>query len=343
MKLKFVTLILTLASVGVGQEAKANSYSTSFPDAESPLSQGGAWVNGQAQGVNWSNCASIPGLGYGTQTGTSSTYNDSTCVLTGTWGQNQTAQGTVLAPATVNAWHEEVELRLNTTISAGNITGYEITTSAISVTPYIQLVRWDGCNTCYTPLTNLDAVAVKTGDVIEASRSGATITVTKNGAVVFSVNDSTYLGGAPGMGFYQDHPGVAYQILNQQFGWSSFSASDGTAVAAQSGPAPTISLKFTPTTSQTELLKAQVSSSSGCASVTQWNAVSTVTGNSYTDAAVTENGYYCYTLVPISNGLPGLPSSIIEVQATSASSTGSVLSPPPVPLQITVILGSVLN
>ncbi len=87
-------------------------------------------------------------MAFGTQPGNGSgnaEYNDSTAVLAGTWGPNQTAQATIAVNnASGASWvFEEVELRLRTTISAHPITGYEINCS-VSTNPnnfYLQIVR----------------------------------------------------------------------------------------------------------------------------------------------------------------------------------------------------------
>jgi hypothetical protein len=338
MKLEFVVLILALVSVG--QEAKANSYSTAFPAVENPLSQSAVWIEGQATGRQWHNCASEVGWAYGTMpdnlTGNAQ-YSDSACVLAGKWGSNQSATGTVYVSAPSSSGNAEVELHLNMTITSNSASGYEFNCSTVAANPYLQIVRWNGPLGSWTSLALVEGGDYcQNGDVLTANNVNGQLTLYKNGTLITSASDQTFSGGSPGMGFYNYYASVP----NSNWGFSNFSANDSEEVASA---APTVSLKWTPTTAQTEILKAQVSSASGCGSVTQWNAVATLTGGSYTDQAVTANGYYCYTMVPIYNGLSGQPSSIIEVQATSAPSTGTVLSPPSVPLQITAILGSALN
>src|SRR5207302_6427155 len=74
-------------------------YSTNFPRAENPISEGGKWYNGQTNGLDWANVRTSPGFAFGTEIGGSrpepQKYDDSTALLEGTWGPSQTVQGTV--------------------------------------------------------------------------------------------------------------------------------------------------------------------------------------------------------------------------------------------------------
>ena len=207
-------------TISVG--GSGNSYSTVFPLTENPISEGGMWLNGGANGLKWSNCATSGGFAYGTQPGTGN-YDDSVCALTGTWGANQSAQVPIKVNSTSNAQYDEVEIHLNTTITASNITGYEISCSVVSSNPYLQIVRWNGALGKFTSL-NSKGVGCKNGDVLSAARSGNTITAYINGTAEFSVTDSTYTGGAPGMGFYIATLNGTAAAADAGFGATAFSA-----------------------------------------------------------------------------------------------------------------------
>ncbi|MEO5954803.1 MAG: hypothetical protein ABIR36_03800, partial [Nitrospiraceae bacterium] len=66
-------------------------YSTNFSQTEDPISEGGSWINGQADGLDWKNARTIPGLAFGTQTG-SNNLDDTVALLTGTWQPDQTVE-----------------------------------------------------------------------------------------------------------------------------------------------------------------------------------------------------------------------------------------------------------
>src|SRR5271157_2606883 len=74
-------------------------YITNFTRTENPISEGGIWLNGQTDGLDWTDVRTTPGFAFGTEMGGNrpdpQKYDDSTAVLKGTWGPNQTAQATV--------------------------------------------------------------------------------------------------------------------------------------------------------------------------------------------------------------------------------------------------------
>jgi hypothetical protein len=203
----------------------ATMYQTSFPSTENPLLESGNWIDGGAVGLNWHDCRSTPGLAFGTQPGTAQ-YDDSTCVLSGTWGSTQTVEATVRVVRTDSAPIEEVEIRVRTTVTAHSITGYEVNCSVKPNEQYLQIVRWNG------PLANFTYLGAastycRDGDVLKVVASGPTITAYKNGVQMVQVTDSTYSNGSPGMGFYiQSAPST----VQANFGFSNFSADDGTVI-----------------------------------------------------------------------------------------------------------------
>jgi hypothetical protein len=217
-----------IASNGVGTAAiqsftltvsALRTYTTSFPLAENPLSEGDTWINGGAAGLDWKDCRSTAGLAFGTQDGTA------TCVVSGAWGANQTAQAVVHVVPSAATQSGEVALHLHTTIAAHSITGYEITCSLNSGEPYTQIVRWDGAPGSST-LLGSRAAGCANGDRFEAAKVGSTISAYKNGVLILSVSDSTYEGGMPGMGFHG---------TNADFGFSSFTAAAGAAMPRPNG------------------------------------------------------------------------------------------------------------
>ena len=198
-----------------------STYSTQFQATENPISEGGRWVNGGVAGLLWHNCRTSPNFAFGTQPATTN-FDDSACLLTGTWGTDQQAQAVVRVIASDPTQFEEVELRLRSTITANSSTGYEINCSVKAGNPYMQIVRWNGALGNFT-LLDSRSVGCSNGDVLKATVRGNTITEFKNGAAIFSVTDNTYTNGSPGMGFYIQNGDSS---TNANFGFSSFSATD---------------------------------------------------------------------------------------------------------------------
>ena len=62
-------------------------YSTTFGHPEAPLSEGGMWLNGHADGLDWADVQTIRGLAFGAEIGGSrpepQKYDDSTALLKG--------------------------------------------------------------------------------------------------------------------------------------------------------------------------------------------------------------------------------------------------------------------
>jgi len=207
MRLSNTIRLLVLLACARG--ISAQTYTTTFPLTENPISESGKWINGGVTGLDWGNVRTTTNLAFGASTsvgcpGTVALCNDPSAVLSGTWPSAQAAQATVFVDATLgtNCCHE-VELRLNVTITAHSITGYEINCST-SQNNYFQLVRWNGPLGSFTQLASVSPGCAQ-GDVITATHSATgVITAYKNGVQQFQITDTTYMGGSPGMGFFDN-------------------------------------------------------------------------------------------------------------------------------------------
>ncbi len=212
-----------------------HTYTTNFPLAENPVSEGGNWVNGgpDSVGLAWSDVFVGPNGAHGEEVSGTATSNssglpfsDATAVLQNLpWASNQTVTATVFASGITQTCGQEVELRLNTTVAANSITGYEIDLSVSNGSTLI--VRWNGAVGNFTILAQATGLTAKNGDVLQASRNGNTIALSINGVQKLSVNDTTYTGGAPGIGFnYTQYPWCVQSAESLKYGFSSFAASD---------------------------------------------------------------------------------------------------------------------
>ena len=182
-------------------QGSTRSYTTQFARAENPIAEQGMWINGRAAGPRAD--AAVPGLAFGTESGNGGD-DDSTALLTGTWGPNQMAQATVHTVNQNDNVFEEVELRLRSTLAAHRAAGYEINFRCSKTSSaYTQIVRWNG------PLgqfTLLDAAGgaqygVADGDVVKATIVGSLIPAYINGVQVLQATDVTYAA-AVGIRFY---------------------------------------------------------------------------------------------------------------------------------------------
>jgi hypothetical protein len=220
--------------------ASAMTYSTTFPKTENPISEGGRWKNGAADGIDFTNCRTTPGSVFGTESGTnrgSREYDDSTCILNGTWGPLQTAEATVFSRSQRSDCLQEVELRLRSTMTPHNSTGYEVLFRAYHPGGYATIVRWNGPLGNFTYLNqnpNGNYHGIQNGDVVKATIDAHGLIVGfVNGVEVIRATDTTYTSGNPGVGFWLLVQGGHGRGTNADYGFSTFTATDGVKAGLQ--------------------------------------------------------------------------------------------------------------
>jgi len=227
-----------LASIlGISSPPTPKTYQTNFPTNENPISENGNWINGGTTGLDWSDVQVNNGLAFGTITGSTPNYGDSTAVLAGTWASNQQACATVHTVNQTTTIHEEVELRTRTTIKPHSITGYEYDYRVtVGGSQYVAIVRWNGPLGSFTYVTNINpgGPGLHNGDQICATAVGSVLSLYINGALISQGNDSTFTTGSPGIGM--DVESSSGSLVDQNFGFTSFSATE---LNGNAPPAPT--------------------------------------------------------------------------------------------------------
>ncbi len=208
------------------QRVPVRSYRTRFENDEDPISEGGMWINGQTDGIDWIDCMTQNGgevCGKVSRmtvaerraeqvhdeagddgAGTAGDYDDPTAVLSGEWGRNQYGKATVFCRNPTNKYFQEVEIRLRSSITPHRCTGYEVFWRALKTDEgYAEIVRWNGAIGDFTSLARKVGTefGVKDGDVVEASIEGDLIRGFINGVEVISATDDVFSEGAPGVGF----------------------------------------------------------------------------------------------------------------------------------------------
>jgi hypothetical protein len=215
-----IVLVVLLLLGGVGGNASAATYTTSFPLTEYPISEGGNWLNGGTTGLDWHDFKSANNSAFGPN---GFNYADATAILTGTWGPNQTASAKVFI-GDQGTGYPEVELRLRSKLSAHSCTGYEILYSCMTnANNYITVVSWNGALGDFTSLGGVSGPQyfLTDGSTLKASIIGSNITVYLNGKVVLSLSDNRWPDGNPGIGTDQS---------STKNGFTSFTATDVTDV-----------------------------------------------------------------------------------------------------------------
>lgn len=213
-------------------------YTTRFPANENPISEGGVWLNGRDDGIDWANILIEDGLAHGESipmvvaerrseqgddiAAPEGDYNDPTAILKGPWGRNQHAKAVVLSRNQTGERYHEVELRLRSMLLPHRIPGYEVFFRALKTEEgYAEIVRWEGPLGGWTSLCRKNGAefGVKDGDVIEATIIGNEIKGYINGVEVTSATDDAYPTGNPGIGFNygaeetaKDHGFTYYEV-----------------------------------------------------------------------------------------------------------------------------------
>jgi hypothetical protein len=207
------------------KKTPVRSYKTNFKKDETPISEGGLWLNGRKDGIDWCDVIVKDGvafgevsrnqvkeqraeqatLGAGAAVGAAvGDYDDPTAVLTGQWGPNQYGKVTVFSRNQTNKVFQEVQIRLRHNMKPKSCNGYEVFFRVLDTDEgYAEIVRWNGSVGGWTSLKKLigKQYGVKHGDVIEASIVGNVITGYLNGVEKIQVVDDNIKSGAPGVGF----------------------------------------------------------------------------------------------------------------------------------------------
>jgi hypothetical protein len=222
LRLITAALLLLIPSVMKAQPPNAPStkktYSTRFKLDEDPISEGGKWVNGRKEGIDWYNVITKNGVAYGAVS--QGAYTDPTALLKGTWGKNQVVKAKVFTRNQTEKYYQEVEIRLRSKLTPHHCTGYEVFWRCLK-TPnaYAEIVRWNGKVGDWTSLQKHTGAqyGVKDGDLVEATIVANVIKGYVNGKEVISATDNTYKDGNPGMGF-----NFGVEQSNADFGFSSY-------------------------------------------------------------------------------------------------------------------------
>jgi hypothetical protein len=221
------------AKMGVSA-ADGATYQTAFPLTENPISESGTWQSGQRDGADWTDVRTTPGKVFGQQTGSATgnaQYADSIAFLKGAYGPDQTVTGVVFNNDTGGDWNAEVELFGRARMGAHGATGIEFNYNVQG--RYATLVYWNGPLGSFTNLAQVTSglAALQTGDVLKLTIVGSTITGYLNGVAIPGITATApgQASGNPGLGFYLRN--ISQTGDPTQYGFTSFSATDGTALA----------------------------------------------------------------------------------------------------------------
>lgn len=203
--------VILVPPVGTGD------FITNFSTVENPVSEGGKWDTGLGTGLKWTNPEVTVHGAVASTVPTPNRYDDCIAVLKKSFRvfvPNQFVQTVVykVSGYTGNGGKHEVEMWVRGGITPNNAIGYECSMGTLtSFGTYAFCTRWDGAENTFTTLidpangmgsyTNAPT-AIADGDVLRVEIVGNTITYKQNGITIFTVTDTTYTSGNPGMGMW---------------------------------------------------------------------------------------------------------------------------------------------
>lgn len=221
-----------LARVGGLGVALVNplSCSTTFAGTENPIVEDGLWLNGAANGIDWSNVRTTSNKAFGTQTeaghgnGFAGGYNDSVALrrpLGRQWSPNQDVRGRIFITSR-SGWtgNHEVELWTRGSMTANFTRGYEGLFSTVGGTTYFEIVRWNGplaltnVDGGFTSLNFVNDTGVEDGTYVRFTAFGNVLSLYTSidgiswGAPKLTATDSTWATGYPGHGYWTNGNGT---------------------------------------------------------------------------------------------------------------------------------------
>ncbi len=147
-------------------------------------------------------------------------YNDSYAYLAD-FPPDQPASAVVALATIDTSCTHEVEVLLHWSDAAHEAQGYECNVAFDG--SYAQIVRWNGAVGDFTYLGSGSVPGgIHDGDTVSASIRGSHITLSVNGTMRATADDSTFATGDPGIGFWRGDSGCG---TLGDYGFTSFSAS----------------------------------------------------------------------------------------------------------------------
>jgi hypothetical protein len=211
-------------------------YHTFFPNDENPISEGSRWIDAGTVGLDWTDIRTVGGLAYGTQTGSAPgsghpNYDDSVCLLTGSWRPNQSVEGIVKTVNQNAGGFFELELWLRGSGSAHSWQGYECSWRVTSDgSQYCNVVRWNGPLSNFTSPSTNTGPGVRNGDRLKAQILGNIVTMYVNDVLCYTQDITAYAGGgnvyangSPGLGHWRNDNGTG-GIVSSDWGFRYFRA-----------------------------------------------------------------------------------------------------------------------
>lgn len=202
-----------------------NTFSDLSPTTANPISSTN-WLLGLTDGLDW-NDVQASGSHFCGINSSPGSDTDNTAARKGTFHRKQFIQATCFRAASYNpAQVHEIELLLHCSITAHNITTYEV---LLNSGGGFEINRWDGAldNVFFgLSITNHNGGPTNpaNGDVFRFEDDGAgNFSLYQNTVLVATFSDTTWTGGAPGHAYFWRPSG---SITPTSFGWTAMTGGE---------------------------------------------------------------------------------------------------------------------
>lgn len=189
-----------------------NTYATSFPATENPISEGGIWQNGGVGGtMPFSNVKTVAGLAMADDyIYTGQDYEDSSAIIDPAFrnfGPDQWAEITIYHdPAYTPTSSHEVIVAMRGTVTVNGPNYYPHYHFLMSVNGGFQLFWLNGTLGHFVEIStsahNGGLSAFVTGDVVRTEVQGTALRIYQNSVLKHSATDANISTGQPGCMFY---------------------------------------------------------------------------------------------------------------------------------------------
>jgi hypothetical protein len=199
---------IRLPAIAVGSDL--TEFFTTFSETadENPLSQGGLWINGETDGLDWRDFQISGGNACAADFSTTGPppYNDAIAILKPSafaCNSDQFAEIVVHRGAGYNpgSGTHEHGLFLRFTLEANLAQGYEV---YLNWSGNFAIVRWNGLVNDWDTLSAIGPGPAdpQDGDVFRFEAEGTELRVYQNGGLIKTANDATFTSGQPGLQSY---------------------------------------------------------------------------------------------------------------------------------------------
>jgi hypothetical protein len=207
IRMSHILIASLLSNRRVAPQPPLTEFSTEFTATESPISEGGIWLNGQSDGLDWLNFKTLNGIACAAAFSAEPPppYNDSIAILKSSAFACAPDQFAEIVVSRAGGYSPSVThecgMFVRFALSANSASGYE---AYLNHASNFTIVRWNGALNNFSPLssTGPGPTSPVDGDVLRFEVEGSTLRYYQNDVLVATATDSTFSSGQAGLQSY---------------------------------------------------------------------------------------------------------------------------------------------